>query len=247
MNMKDTNISSKAVIGKNLIIGRNSIIEDDAIVGDDVVIGNNVIVKRTVIIGNGCNVEDNVILGYSNLTKIYDDKVKFDKAVISEETLIRSNSVIYIGCSLGQGCRIGHNVIMREGTKVGDRTSLGCLVKCEGYASIGSDCSIHSLSSITPFMEIEDFVFIGPGVITVNDAKIDYKRDVATEKKGPRIKRGARVGGNTTICPAVTIGREAFVAAGSLVARDVPDYCKAAGVPARVIGRIPAANFKGGV
>lgn len=238
MASENINISSKALIGKNLLIGQNSVIEDSVKIGDNVVIGRNAIIKRGMTLGNGCNIEDNVILGYSNLTRVYKEKAKFDKTDIGDGTLLRSNSIVYIGCDIGTNCKISHSVVIREGTVMGNNTSIGCLVKCEGYASIGNNCSIHSLSSITPFMEIEDFVFMGPGTITINDVIIDYERGIVTEKRGPKIRYGARIGGNSTICPGVTIGREAFVAAGSLVIRDVPDYCKAAGVPARVIGHI---------
>jgi acetyltransferase-like isoleucine patch superfamily enzyme len=231
-------ISKKAVIGKNFIIEHNSIIEDGVRIGDNVKIGSNVAIKKGVSIGNASIIENNSIIGYSNLTRIYDRAPQKEKTIIGDDVLVRSNSVIYIGCGIGTGSRINHSVVIREATKIGGNTSIGCLVKCEGYASIGNSCSIHSLSSITPFMTVEDFVFIGPGTITLNDETIDFKRDFTTDKRAPRINYGARIGGNSTLCPGVTIGREAFVAAGSLVVSDVPEYCKVAGVPAKLIGRV---------
>lgn len=222
----------------NKMIGENSIIEDDVIIEKNVMIGRNVIVRKGSILKEGTILEDGVIVGYRTLTRIYDDTVSVEKTIIGKGVLIRPNSLIYAGCRIGDESVINHNVILREATVIGTKTSVGCLVKSEGYLSIGNDCSIHSLCSLTPYMKIEDKVFMGPGTISLNDTEIDYKREIISEKKGPWIQEGVRIGGNSTLCPGIVIGKYAFVAAGSLVHQHVEANCKVAGVPIRVIGKI---------
>ena len=237
MNSKHTRISKKAEIGENLRMGHNNIIEEGATIGDNVCLGNNVTIKKGVEISDGCVLEDNVIVGYQTLTRIYDEEAQVKRTIIGKHTLIRPHSMVYIGCHIGENSTLHHNVVLREATIIGHHTSISCMVKSDGYLTIGNHCSIHELCHLTPFMKIEDDVFMAPGVISLNDATIDYERTIKTEKKGPWIKFGARIGGNVTLCPGVIIGREAFITAGSLVTRDVPDYCKAGGVPAKIRGK----------
>lgn len=206
------------------------------------IIGRNAVVKDGVILGNNVIIEDGCIIGYNNLTKIYDGKGAVRPTVIGEGTLVRSGTVIYAGCTIGKGCRIGHNVVLREETKVGDGTSIGCLVKCEGYTTIGQDCSIHAQSHLTSFMTIEDLVFMGPGVLTMNDTRIDYRRNIGNEVKGPTIRRAVRIGGGVIICPGVEVGENSFIGAGSLLSRDVPPGSKVMTGGGKVCGEVEAAE-----
>jgi acetyltransferase-like isoleucine patch superfamily enzyme len=92
-------------------------------------------------------------------------------------------------------------------------------------------------------MTIEEHVFIAPCVVTTNDSFMGRTAERFKHRKGPTIKRGARVGANTTLLPGITIGREAFVAAGSIVTRDVPDETLVLGNPARPVRSVPEREF----
>lgn len=229
-------ISSEAKLGKDVQVGNHTLIEKNVMIGDHVYLGRNVIVREGTVIDRDCILEDNVIIGYHTLNRIHNTSVVQSGTYIGKGTLIRPNSVLYYGSRIGSFSMINHSVIIREGTVIGDHTSIGCLVKMEGYTTIGSHCSIHALSALTSFMVIEDNVFVGPGVIMMNDAEMDYKRGHTSEKKGPYIKVGARIGGHVTLCPGITVGREAFVVSGAMVTHSIPDFGKVAGVPARLIG-----------
>jgi len=108
--------------------------------------------------------------------------------------------------------------------------------------TIGQRVRIQSQVYVTAGTVIEDDVFIGPCTTTTNDDAVG--RPAAGEPlRGPRIERGARVGGNVTLTPGVVIGTEAFIGAGAVVTKDVPARTRSYGVPARVIGDVPAAEL----
>ncbi|MBI1745679.1 MAG: N-acetyltransferase [Acidobacteria bacterium] len=231
-------VGRSITVGKGVRIGEHSVIYDHVVLGDDVVLGRNVRINPNVIIGRGSVIEDNAIIGYQTLTRIWKAGDGMDRTELGEEVLIRPNTVIYTGCKIGSRTKISHNVVIREMTTIGENTSVGCLSKCEGYTTIGSFCSIHALTMISSFMTIEDYVFIGPCCTTINDYRIDYRREFSYAAKGPTIKFGARIGSNATIMPGVVIGREALIGAGSLVTKDVPELKVAYGVPARLVADV---------
>jgi UDP-2-acetamido-3-amino-2,3-dideoxy-glucuronate N-acetyltransferase len=128
------------------------------------------------------------------------------------------------------------------GCRIGSRTRIGTFVEVQRGASIGDDCKIQSHSFVCAGVTIEDAVFVGHGVVFINDK---YPR--ATDRNGRLqgqddwqlietvVGRGATLGSNATILGGVRIGRNATVGAGAVVTRDVPVGGTVAGNPARVI------------
>ena len=111
----------------------------------------------------------------------------------------------------------------------------------EGDVRIGNFVSLQSGCYLTRGVIIEDEVFCGPRVVTMNDKPISYRRaSLQFERRAPRILRAARVGGASVLFPGTTIGENALVGAGSVVTRDVPDRTIVAGNPARVVGHVAA-------
>ena len=131
------------------------------------------------------------------------------------------------------------------GCTIGDETKIGTFVEIQRGAVIGARVKISSHTFICEGVTIEDNVFIGHGVMFINDL---YPR--ATNQDGSiqaaedwecvptRICRGASVGSNATILCGVTVGEGAMVGAGSVVTRDVPPYTVVAGNPARVLRKV---------
>jgi len=149
------------------------------------------------------------------------------------------NCVIFPEVSIGEGTRIGNFVMIRNTTSIGEGCTIGSYVDIEGDVVIGNFVSLQSACYITRGVIIEDEVFCGPRITTMNDKKICYRRPGLTfERNAPRILRAARVGGGSILLPGVTVGENAFVAAGSIVTKDVPDFAIVAGNPARIIGRV---------
>lgn len=146
--------------------------------------------------------------------------------------------------------RLGENVVIHHpqlvnlyGCSVGAGSRIGAFVEIQKGAAIGERCKISSHSFLCEGVTVEDEVFVGHGVMFINDI---YPRattdDGAAQSEADwkvvptLVKRRASIGSNATIMAGVTIGAGALVGAGAVVTRDVPDHAIVAGVPARVVG-----------
>ncbi len=149
---------------------------------------------------------------------------------------------------LGTGVRI-YDFVNLYGCTIGDNTLIGTFVEVQKNVTVGKLCKISSHSFVCEGVTLEDEVFIGHGVMfindiypraTTNDGKLQSQKDWRVIET--RVKRRASVGSNATILGGVTIGENALVGAGSVVTRDVTDYAIVAGVPARVVGDVRDKN-----
>lgn len=146
------------------------------------------------------------------------------------------NSIIK-NCKIGKNTKIWNFVNMYN-CKVGDNCNIGAYVEIQSDVDIGNNVIISSHSFICSLVTIEDDVFIGHGVVTINDVNPPSKRRVGSDKEWKKtlIKKGAVIGSNATLMPVI-IGKNSVVAAGAVVTKDVPDNCVVAGNPARIIKR----------
>lgn len=151
--------------------------------------------------------------------------------------------VIADDAAIGEGCRIGNFVLIRDRTTIGRDCTIGSYVDIEGNVRIGDRVSLQSGCYITRGVVIEDGVFFGPRVVTMNDRPISYLRQSGRfVPQPPYICRFARIGGGVLILPGVTIGANAVVGAGSVVTRDVAENEVVAGNPIRRIGSVDDAE-----
>src|SRR5688572_7095781 len=147
---------------------------------------------------------------------------------------------------LGEGVKIFQpDLVNLYGCSIGADTKIGAFVEIQKNASIGARCKISSHTFICEGVTIEDEVFVGHGVMFINDpypraANEDgsLQTDSDWQVVNTRVRRRASIGSNATIGGGVTIGESALVGAGAVVTHDVPDYAIVAGVPARVIGDV---------
>jgi acetyltransferase-like isoleucine patch superfamily enzyme len=147
---------------------------------------------------------------------------------------------------LGEGVIIYHpHLVNLYGCVVGTGTKIGTFVEIQKGACIGAKCKISSHTFICEGVDIEDGVFVGHGVMFINDtypravtAEGGLQAEVDWQLIRTRVKTHASIGSNATILCGITIGAEALVGAGAVVTRDVPDYAIVAGVPAKIIGDI---------
>jgi len=154
------------------------------------------------------------------------------------------HSIISEDAQIGEDTRIGNFVFIRDNTVIGKACSVGSYVDIEGDVHIGDFVSLQSGCYLTRGVVIEDEVFCGPRMVTLNDKRISYRRpSLVFARRAPRLLRAARIGGGSVLCPGVTIGENALVGAGSVVTHDVPDRCIAMGNPARIVGPVPAGEI----
>jgi UDP-2-acetamido-3-amino-2,3-dideoxy-glucuronate N-acetyltransferase len=140
------------------------------------------------------------------------------------------------GCEIGDGTKIWHFCHVQTGARIGRHCVLGQNVNVAGGVTIGNGVKIQNNVSIYTGTIIEDYVFLGPSCVLTNVTNPRSEVNRHTLYESTRIRRGASVGANATIVCGTTIGRYAFVAAGAVVSKDVPDYGLVMGVPARRVG-----------
>jgi UDP-2-acetamido-3-amino-2,3-dideoxy-glucuronate N-acetyltransferase len=149
---------------------------------------------------------------------------------------VHPTAVVDDGAVIGKGTRIWHFSHVMKGARIGERCTLGQNVNVDGGSVIGSNVKIQNNISIYSGLEIEDDVFLGPSCVLTNvtNPRSQINRHSLYERT--RIRRGATIGANATVVCGVTVGRYAFVAAGAVVTKDVPDYALVMGNPARRTG-----------
>ncbi|MCK4789417.1 MAG: hypothetical protein KAV87_37085 [Desulfobacteraceae bacterium] len=235
-----THIAKTAKIGKGSTIGHNVVILDDAQIKDNIYIGHNVVIHEGTRIGDGSFIDDGCILGRIPRSGAF-SRSKASKDLppleIGSNCVISAHVILYRGTKIGNEVMIGDLVSIREENVIGDNTIIGRLISMEPRTVIGQRVRTAAVTHLTSDMTIGDDAFIGSHISTTNDNQMG--RGTTGKYKGPQIKRGARIGSNSTLLPGVVIGEEALVAAGAVVTRDVPDRKIVMGVPARVVRDVP--------
>ena len=176
-----------------------------------------------VELGERAQIDPDVTLGY---------RFPGDSAPlrIGDDAIIRSGSIIYANTTIGHRFSCGHQVLIRAEVTLGDRVVVHHKCTLEGRIRIGSGVKVMAHVYIPSTTVIGDMVFIGPGCTLLNDK---YPMRRATPLAGPHIDDHVTIGGGVTICPGVSVGRNAVIGAGSVVTKDVPPDTLAYGNPAR--------------
>jgi UDP-2-acetamido-3-amino-2,3-dideoxy-glucuronate N-acetyltransferase len=145
-------------------------------------------------------------------------------------------AVIDDGCAIGEGTKVWHFSHIMSGARMGANCNLGQNVVISPGVTIGNNVKIQNNVSVYTGVELEDDVFCGPSMVFTN--VINPRSHVVRKHEYRRtlVKRGASIGANATVVCGVTLGRYAFVGAGAVITKDVPDYSLMVGVPAERIG-----------
>jgi UDP-2-acetamido-3-amino-2,3-dideoxy-glucuronate N-acetyltransferase len=210
----------------------------DAQVADGVSFGAYVVVHPGTVIGAGCAVEDHVVLGKRpRLARGSSASGEVGGLRLDERVTVCAGAVVLAGGHLGREVIVGDQAFVRERASVGTGSVIGRGSVVDNDVTVGARVRVQTGVYITAFTLVEDDVFIGPGVVTTNDHTMArHPRGAALE--GPTLRRACRVGGGAVLAPGVEVGEEAFVAAGAVVARDVPSRAVVMGVPARVVREV---------
>jgi acetyltransferase-like isoleucine patch superfamily enzyme len=217
------------------------------LVGDGVTIpptaelGGNVVIHDGTVLGGGVRVHDGAVIGkpVSLGGRSTASREEPPPAVVGDGAVIGAGAIVVAGATIGEGALVGDQAHVRERAVIGRLSVLGRGASMENDALVGAGARIQSGCYITAFCEVEDDVFMAPGVQTLNDPSAG-RRAPGERLRGPRVRRGARIGGAAVLLPGVEIGEEAFVGAGAVVTRDVPPRTLVVGVPARPVRELDA-------
>ena len=146
------------------------------------------------------------------------------------------SAIVDNGASLGEGTKVWHFSHVCSGALIGERCSLGQNVFVGHRVVIGNRCKIQNNVSIYDNVTLEDDVFCGPSMVFTNVYNPRAAIVRKEEYRSTLIRKGATLGANCTVVCGVTIGRYAFIGAGAVVNKYVPDYALMVGVPTRQIG-----------
>jgi UDP-2-acetamido-3-amino-2,3-dideoxy-glucuronate N-acetyltransferase len=149
---------------------------------------------------------------------------------------VHESSYVDDRCQIGAGTKIWHFTHVMSGSRIGRRCNIGQNVVISPKVVIGDNVKIQNNVSVYTGVTLEDDVFCGPSMVFTNVVNPRSHVSRKDEYRPTLVRRGATLGANSTIVCGHTIGRYAFVGAGAVVTKDVPDYALAVGNPARVVG-----------
>jgi len=154
-----------------------------------------------------------------------------------KEYFVHKSAYIEKDVQIGKGTQIWHFSHIMKGTRIGKNCKIGQNVFIDRKARIGNGVKIENNVSVYKKVILEDNVFCGPSAVFTNviNPRSAYPRKLS-EYRATLVKKGTTVGANATIVCGHTLGRYAFIGAGAVVTRDIPDYALAYGNPAKVKG-----------
>jgi UDP-2-acetamido-3-amino-2,3-dideoxy-glucuronate N-acetyltransferase len=159
---------------------------------------------------------------------------------------VNEHAVVDDGVEIGEGTKIWHFSHVQKGSKIGKKCVLGQNVNVANDVVIGDYVKIQNNVSVYEGVTLEDYVFCGPSMVFTNilDPRCKYPQVGKEFYIKTLVKEGASLGANSTIVCGHTIGKAAFVGAGSVVTKDVPDFALVVGNPARIVGWVSEAGKK---
>lgn len=211
-------------------IAATASIHPTARIADNVVVKGGARIGANVVIESGAIIEENAVVGYGGVG---------GAVRVGRNCLIANGATVYHSVILGDGVKVRHYTVVRDEVEIGEGTSLGTGCTVEPHTRIGCFCSFHCKVHITDFSTIGDYVFIGPGFVSLSDLALDYRRTQLHQGyKGVTIGRTARIGGGVLAMPGCEVGEGAVVGAGSQISGVLKQGVVYLGNPARAIRRV---------
>jgi UDP-2-acetamido-3-amino-2,3-dideoxy-glucuronate N-acetyltransferase len=154
-----------------------------------------------------------------------------------KDYFVHESAYVDESVQIGKGTRIWHFSHIMKGAQIGENCKIGQSVYIDSDVEIGNNVKIQNNVSVYKKVTLEDGVFCGPSMVFVNviNPRSDYTRRLDEYGK-TLVKRGATIGANATVLCGITVGTYAFIGAGAVVTKDVPDYGLVYGNPARIQG-----------
>jgi UDP-2-acetamido-3-amino-2,3-dideoxy-glucuronate N-acetyltransferase len=199
------------------------------------------VVHEGTVIGDGCKILDGAVVGKPPTLSPRSTarQEQLPPLELGAGTIVSTGAIVFAGTRLGARVIVGDQACVRERCDIGDDVVIGRGALVENDTAIGANTKVQAMAYVTAYSTLEDNVFIAPCVITTNDNFMGRTERRHALRKGPTIRRAARIGGGAVICPGVEIGAEAFVGAGAVVVEDVPPGVVVVGNPARILRDVP--------
>jgi acetyltransferase-like isoleucine patch superfamily enzyme len=205
------------------------------------------IVYPGTVLGDGVRVLEHAVVGKQPVLspRSTAKREPLPPTELGDGTVVSTGAIVFAGSRIGAHVILGDQSCVRERVTIGDDVVLGRGSLVENDTTIGVGSRIQADAYITAYSTLEEHVFVAPCVVTTNDDFMGRTEQRLERIAGPTIRRGARVGGGAILCPGVVIGEEAFVGAGAVVTKDVPDRAVVVGNPARVLREVPPEELLG--
>lgn len=205
------------------------------------------IVYPGTVVGEGCRILDYAVVGKQPTLgpRSTAKRDELPPLELGAGTVVSTGAIVFAGTTIGARAIIGDQACVRERCGVGDDVVIGRGALVENDTTVGALSKIQADAYITAYSTLEDAVFVAPRVITTNDNFMGRTEKRHALRKGPTIRRGARIGAGAVLCPGVEIGEEAFVGAGAVVVGDVPPGVVVVGNPARILREVPPEELSG--
>jgi acetyltransferase-like isoleucine patch superfamily enzyme len=204
-------------------IAATAVVYDGTQLGEGVAIGDHAVVGKEPTLGSRSTAS----------------RAELARLEIGDACAILAGAIVFAGSRLGRSVIVGDQACVRERCQLGDEVVVGRGAFVENDVVVGARTKIQANAYVTGFSVVEEDVFIAPCVVTTNDNFMGRTERRHELRRGPTIRRGARIGGGAVLLPGVEIGEEAFVGAGAVVVRDVPPRAVVVGNPARQIREVP--------
>jgi UDP-2-acetamido-3-amino-2,3-dideoxy-glucuronate N-acetyltransferase len=204
-------------------------------------IAETAVVYPGTVVGEGCRILDYAVVGKQPTLspRSTAEREELPPLELGQGTIVSTGAVIFAGTTIGARAIVGDQACVRERCTIGDDVVVGRGALVENDTSVGALTKIQAHAYITAYSTLEEEVFIAPCVITTNDNFMGRTERRHELRRGPTVRRRARVGGGAVLLPGIEVGEEAFVGAGAVVIKDVPARAVVVGNPARQIREVP--------
>jgi UDP-2-acetamido-3-amino-2,3-dideoxy-glucuronate N-acetyltransferase len=204
-------------------------------------IADTAIVYPGTVIGEGCKILDFAVVGKQPTLspRTTAKQEELPPVELGAGTIVSTGAIVFAGSRIGARVVVGDQACVRERCEIGDDVVIGRGSLVENDSSVGARTKIQAMVYVTAYATLEEDVFLAPCVQTSNDNFMGRTERRHELRRGPTIRRGARVGVGAVLCPGVEVGEEAFVGAGTVVVRDVPPRVVVVGNPARILRDVP--------
>jgi acetyltransferase-like isoleucine patch superfamily enzyme len=204
-------------------------------------IADTAVVLPGTVVAEGCRILDYAVVGKQPVLSPRSTTAaeELPPLVLGPGTVVSTGAIVFAGTTVGERVIVGDQACVRERCTIGDDVVVGRGSLVENDTEVGARTKIQADAYVTAYSLLEEDVFIAPCVVTANDNFMGRTEKRHALRRGPTVRRGARIGAAAVLLPGIEVGEEAFVGAGAVVLRDVPARAVVVGNPARQIREVP--------